>query len=120
MDHFGVREAVWNAAKAEIRAVLIDCARRGAFIAYSDLVRRVGALDLQARDPRLDALLEELSTAEAEAGRGMLSVLVVHKSGDQRPGGGFFALAERLQRDTSDRDRLWVEEFRKVCVVWAS
>ena len=39
---------------------------------------------------------------------------VVHKEGDQRPGGGFFDLAEKLGRDISDRDLFWIEEFGHV------
>jgi len=37
-----------------------------------------------------------------KVGRGMLSVIVVHKEGDMQPGPGFFELAGELGRDTSD------------------
>jgi hypothetical protein len=46
-------------------------------------------------------MLGEISL-EGAAGRGMLSVIVVHKDGDMQPGPGFFELAEELDRDTSD------------------
>ena len=43
-------------------------------------------------------------TVTHAAGRGMLSVIVVHKQGDMQPGPGFFELAQRLGRDTSDTE----------------
>ena len=42
------------------------------------------------------AMLDEVSTEEFDGGRGMLSVVVVHKYGDMEPGPGFFKLAESL------------------------
>ena len=47
------------------------------------------------------------------SGRGMLSVIVVHKVGDVQPGPWFFELAKQLGRDTSDILKCWVEELRK-------
>ena len=44
-----------------------------------------------------------LQRLAAWAGRGMLSVIVVHKVGDMQPGPGFFQLAKKLGRDTSDK-----------------
>lgn len=45
---------------------------------------------------------------------GMLSLIVVHKEGDKMPGPGFFVLAKKLGRDTSDRERCWSDELTKV------
>jgi hypothetical protein len=119
METFGYSTSVWQAAKAQIRAVLVECARRPVMIAYSQLVPRIVAIDLQARDPRLDELLRQIATDEYHAGRGMLTVLVVHKSGDQRPGRGFYECAVSLGLDTSDEDRLWVEQFNSVHEFWS-
>jgi hypothetical protein len=85
---------------------------------YSELVTFIHSLQLDAHDPRLFHLLGEISREEDAAGRGMLTVIVVHKHGDQRPGFGFFELAEELGRDTSDNDECWIEEFKKVCAFW--
>jgi hypothetical protein len=46
----------------------------------------------------------------------MLSVIVVHKQGDQRPGKGFFEFAEQLGRlvhsaSDDEKDALWVREL---------
>jgi hypothetical protein len=91
--------------------VLVDCARRQTTIAYSELVQKIKVLDLQAHDPRLDGLLGQISIEETGHGHRMLSVLVVHKSGDLRPGRGFYECAEALGLDTSDEDRLWVDQL---------
>jgi hypothetical protein len=48
-----------------------------------------------------------------------LSVIVVHKAGDMQPGPGFFELADRLGRDTSDIIRCWVSELKKVHAIWS-
>jgi hypothetical protein len=119
METFGYSAKTWQEAKDQIRAVLVDCARRQKTIAYSDLVPKIPAIDLQAHDPRLDELLEQISTEETGHGRGMLAVLVVHKAGDQRPGRGFYSCAEQLGLDVTDQERLWVDQFNKVLASWA-
>jgi hypothetical protein len=119
METFGYPAETWQAAKDEIKIVLVDCARRQRTIAYSELVPKIKAIDLQAHDPRLDELLGQISTEETGHGHGMLSVLVVHKSGDLRPGRGFYECAGALGLDTSDEDRLWVDQLNRVYAVWA-
>jgi hypothetical protein len=61
-------------------------------------------------------MLGEVSTNEHRAGRGMLSVLVVHKTGDMRPGPGFFDLARKLGYAFKDEDAFWINMVNKVCV----
>jgi hypothetical protein len=65
-------------------------------------------------------LLGEIAREEDDAGRGMLTVVVVHKTGDMQPGPGFFELAQELGRDTSDIDKCWIDELVRVFKVWAS
>jgi len=50
----------------------------------------------------------------------MLSVLVVHKEGDQRPGDGVFKLAEELGYAVSDRDEFWITMLTRVYTYWRS
>jgi molybdopterin synthase catalytic subunit len=68
----------WDAAKAEARQVMI---------------RQITRIRLQAHDARLSHFLGEIASEEDERGRGPLTVVVVHKSGDMQPGPGFFELA---------------------------
>ena len=116
-DHGDPQEA-WEAAKAEARNAMVAVAARRRLIPYSDLVAEIRGLDLEPQDDRLAQLLGEISTAEHEAGRGMLTVVVVHKHGDQMPGPGFFQLARTLGHDTKDREAFWIAELEKVYGAW--
>ncbi|HEY3821782.1 MAG TPA: hypothetical protein VGL81_31670 [Polyangiaceae bacterium] len=95
-------------------ALLVARAKAGGTIAYSDVVARVRAVRFDPDSHALAAMLGEISEAEDAAGRGMLTVIVVHKTGDMRPGPGFFDLAKRLGRDTSDLDKCWIAEVNRV------
>ena len=112
-DH-GFSEQAWDAARAEAREAMIAVAARRNLIAYSDLVAEIRSVHLDPQSVHLAHLLGEVSTAEHEAGRGMLSVVVVHKHGDQMPGPGFFQLARSLRHDTGDREAFWIAELEKV------
>jgi hypothetical protein len=109
----------WNKAKDEMRKILIEKAKVRGMIPYSELVRQISSIHLEPDSYALAAMLGEISTAEDAAGRGMLSVIVVHKSGDMQPGTGFFELAEELGRDTSDILKCWINELNKVHAYWS-
>src|SRR5689334_18941892 len=94
--HYGFSTKNWNTAKLEAKALLVSYAKRRQMIPYSDFVHKVEAIELAPHDPRLAHFLGEISSEESAAGRGMLTVLVVHKSGDMQPGPGFFELAQQL------------------------
>jgi hypothetical protein len=74
---------------------------------------------LEAHDPRLFHLLDKISRGEDAVGRGMLTVVVVHKHGDMQPGPGFFELAKALGRDTKNIEKCWIDELRKVHAIWS-
>ena len=119
MNKYGFDEAAWEVAKLQARTTCIKVARARGNIAYSDLVQHIRSIHIHHEDPRLAHLLGELSEAEHKEGRGMLTVVVTHKEGDQLPGGGFFELARQLGRDTSDREKCWVTEINRVYGEWA-
>jgi hypothetical protein len=48
----------------------------------------------------------------------MLTVLVVYKDGEMKPGPGFFDLATSLGRDASDELACWVAEYEFVTRYW--
>jgi hypothetical protein len=116
---FGFDDAMWETAKAEGKALLADYARRRQMIPYSDFVARLRSVDLEPHDFRLRHLLGEISSEEYRAGRGMLTALVVHKTGDYQPGPGFFELAKQLGEDTSDVEKCWVQQVKKVFAIWS-
>ena len=105
--------------KAEAREAIIAVAARGKVIAYSDLVSEIESCNLEPQSPQLAHMLGEISMEEHSAGRGMLTVVVVHKHGDLMPGPGFFELARSLGHDADDREAFWVGELAKVHREWS-
>lgn len=120
MTKFGYSMQQWDEAKRELRQALVERANRGGTIAYSELVGRVEAIPLEPDSFALARMLGEVSEEEDSADRGMLSVIVVHKVGDMQPGPGFFQLAKRLGRDTSDILTCWIEELKRVHGHWSN
>ena len=118
VNTFGFPREHWAAAKAEARAAMIECARNEKTLSYTQLVSKISSIQLEPHDVRLDRLLESVARGEDLAGRGILTVVVVHKTGDMRPGLGFFEIAEQLGRDVSDRDACWIAELNNVYAQW--
>jgi hypothetical protein len=109
----------WEAAKAEGKAALADCARTKTLISYGDLMQRISSISFQTpHDRRLPQFLAEISTEEAQAGRGMMTAMVVSMDREGRPGRGFFKLAKRLGYDVSDPEKFWREEVNRVFASW--
>ncbi len=121
-EHYehGFAPADWDAAKAEARQAMVAAAGRRGLIAYSELAAAIRTIDLEPQSTHLAHMLGEISSAEDAAGRGMLTVVVVHKSGDGMPGAGFFELARSLGRDTRDKVAFWAGELKKVHATWSS
>ena len=109
---------LWEEAREEARQILIRRAREERQITYSDLVGEMHAITLDPHDPALGSMLGQISRQEHVAGRGMLSVLVVHKTGDRMPGPGFFKLALDLDEQVVDEVAFWVKQLRKVIDCW--
>jgi hypothetical protein len=114
MPH-GVPESDWISAKAQaIEFLRHKAVQANPLTTYSELVSKIDAVSLQPDDHRLHGLLEEISREDHSLGHGMLSVLVVHKQGEQRPGAGFFKLARELGYDTSDEEKFFIAELDRV------
>lgn len=118
-DKYGFPELQWERAKEEMKQLLIDRAKVRGMIPYSELVQQVKTIKLEPESYALAKMLGEISTAEDKAGRGMLTVIVVHKHGDMQPGPGFFELANHLGRDTSDILECWMAELKRVHAQWS-
>lgn len=118
-DKYGFPALDVEKATEEARRILIRTARVGTTIAYSELAEQVQAIPLQPHSAAMDGILGDLSEEEDTYGRGMISVVVVHKEGDKRPGKGFFDLAKELGYDVSDRESLWIQQFMKVHDYWS-
>ena len=117
---YGYTAEAWGAARDEMRTILADRARLRGMIPYSELVGRIEAIRMEPDSHALAHMLGEVSEGEDAAGRGMLSVIVVHKVGDMQPGPGFFQLAKKLGRGTSDILACWIEELKRVHRHWSN
>ena len=114
----GFGEAAWEAAKEEARQLMYGAARKRSLISYSELVSRITQVQMEARDTRLDHFLGEIAREDDQAGLGLSTVVVVHKTGDQMPGPGFFDMAEEQGRDVSDPVGCWMQELNSVYGRW--
>ena len=118
-DTHGFSVADWEATKEECKYVLRRVARNTSDITYSALVAQLKPIRFEPHDHRFFDFLGQVSTEEDESGRGLMTALVVHKTGDKRPGTGFYELAESRGRDVSDIIVTWINEVNKVHAVWA-
>lgn len=97
---------------------LVELASKGVVqVYYSDLYPLAG-VDAENRNSRDDFhdLLGEVSSNHYEKGLPMLSVIVVGKDDNKRPGGGFFKLARSLNSAYSshDNETIFILELKKV------
>jgi len=86
-----------------LRDRLVEIAAAGGTITYDALRRE---LDLEGD---IVPALRALSVAEDEAGRGLLTAVVVRPD-TGRPGDGWFRLAAERGRDVRDREAAWQAE----------
>jgi hypothetical protein len=107
----------WERAKDEVVSILGERAQHAEPIFYGDLAKVISAVDLEPHGFAMNAILDEVSRAEDDNGRGMLSVVVVTRE-TSLPGDGFFKLAKELGRDTSDREACWMAELEHVRASW--
>jgi hypothetical protein len=119
-NYFDIADFDWQRGKEEMREVLRRVAAGRAMIAYSELSNEIRSIRIEPFGLPMSEMLGEISEEEDAAGRALLTVIVVHKSGDMEPGTGFYDLAAKLGRDTSDKLRLWVSELHKVHDYWAN
>lgn len=117
---YGHSLKTWNTAKDEALAAMTKAAKRRGMITYTELAQQIEAIKFHPHDMPLHAMLGECSTDEAKAGRGMISVVVVHKRGDMEPGAGFYALAEELGRPKEEKTKMWVKELHLVHDYWSN
>lgn len=113
-------EAQWETGKRELKEILRRRAAERGMMPYSELSSKLTTILLPAFGAGMSEMLGQVSEEEEAEGRGLLTVIVVHKYGDMEPGQGFYDLAEKLGYDTSDKVKLWVRELHKVHDYWAN
>ena len=103
-----------------IRAKLIQAAERGELVYYSDLALATGR---EMKGPHwavhLGRILGQISAEEVEAGRPMLSAIVVSRD-SKLPGEGFFNLGQELHRVDAGEDEAAFagRQMRRVYEYW--
>ena len=105
----------------QLYRVLVDIARKERTITYGEIANIIG-LDMSnpLHRKEIGDLLGEISRYEVLHGRPMLSAVVIHKE-NNRPGKGFFQLAQELGiYDGSDDSKFFVEELKKVYQHWSN
>ena len=108
--------------KAQVAATdkLIELAGQRVTITYkelSDWVKAETGILIPPSSSRMNEMLGDISKAENQAGRGMLSALVIRR-GEKTPGSGFYALAKDMGKDSGttdeDKKKFWEQELNKV------
>lgn len=109
----------------QVRDYLVSLARKGYQpVTYGDLAHRFDLVIRHNQDMRFwSDLLEQISRAEHAAGRPLLSVLVISVE-KNRPGNGFYKLAQELGRyegnlyDDMAQMEFYVSEMAAVRAEW--
>ena len=86
-----------------LRVLLVEVAGRGETITYEQLRAQLGL------SGDVVPLLRAISEAEDDAGRGLLTAVVV-RADTGRPGAGWFRLAGERGRDIAEPDEAWRAE----------
>ena len=103
-----------------LRQILIEAAKDEKLLHYGELAPLFG-LDMgQAADRgEIGRILDAVNRVEHDAGRPLLSAVVVQVS-TNLPGAGFFLMAKRLSYEVGqDRQAFWVHELNRVYKYWA-
>lgn len=117
---YGFHQESWERAKEEALQVLQERAsrRHSQTISYTVLVESLTSIQIDPHDPRLSSFLEEIVVDEHRSGRPLITVLVVHKTGDQMPGEGFYEISEQLGFEVANREAFWIQEFQRTLNYW--
>jgi hypothetical protein len=106
-----------DAVLDEMRAILIDCAKRRQTITYSELAQTITSARMHHRAPIFHRLLDHLMTGD-DPDEPSLATLVVRKDSGI-PGMGYFAIAGRDGEYVPDPEAYWKERFDELCAYWA-
>ena len=99
---------------------LLRAARTEDTVNYSDIAPLASLnMDLAHDRNQIAGILDGISQAEHDAGRPLLSAVVIRKD-ENMPGNGFFTLAKRLGlHKGGDNLGFWLAELRRVHDHWA-
>jgi hypothetical protein len=109
----------WNDIRAEMRAIMIEVAKSGQTITYSELCALLKTAYLHYHSPLLTQLLIEIGSAEARAGRPVLPAVVVGKQSGM-PGAGYFKVDSAGEdSEITDPKARWEADLQRVFEYWS-
>ena len=114
-------EAQWVALREEMRELMVDTARRGQLITYSELCALLKTAYLHYHSPQIVKLLDEIGRSEREAGRPILPAVVVGKHSGI-PGACYFRIAGDVHDGEGSVDPKvnWEVDLQAVFEYWST
>jgi hypothetical protein len=110
-------EAKWNDIKNEMRQIMVELAKSGQTISYSELCAMLKTAYLHYHSPMLTTLLIEIGSEEAQAGRPILPAVVVGKQSGI-PGLGYFKVAIG-EAEIADPQAHWQNDLQQLFDYWS-
>lgn len=113
-------EAKWTTLRTEMRQIMVETARRGQLITYSELCATLKTAYLHFRSPALVKLLVEIGMEEVKAGRPVLPAVVVSKQSGM-PGAGYFKIGGEPSdiEGSADPKAVWEADLQRVYEYWS-
>ena len=102
----------WEGRMRTVRALLLSTAAAGCTVTYDEVRDLLGNGVPHRGEGDLASLLRAASEAEEADGVGLISAVVVGRSG--LPGPGWFRLAAEHGRDVGDRRAAWEAERNRL------
>ena len=114
-------EAQWRVLRDEMRDVMVETARQGQLITYSELCAQLKTAYLHYHSPQIVRLLDEIGMVEKEAGRPILPAVVVGKQSGI-PGAGYFRIAGEGHDNEGNFDPKvnWEADLQAVFDYWST
>lgn len=114
---YGLSPDEWEAAKADIRDIMIQVAKLQTTITYGDLAAQLRTISPHPGAYVFHALLRDVCKDERLAGRGNLCAVVVSKAKGM-PGQGFFKMLIQHGHDCTDPLACWESEIARLYEIW--
>ncbi|MBE2183169.1 MAG: hypothetical protein IAE89_07070 [Anaerolineae bacterium] len=107
------------AAKEEMRAALIDIARKREIVTYTELCLRISSVGMHPHSFVFTQMLREVCGEEYAKGHRQLCALVVAKA-TGIPSGGYFTNTAPFKRDFGDLMEEWRADVEDVFEYWST
>ena len=104
----------WTKDTQAVYEEILRVARSRGITYYSDVAPLAGLnMDSPADRNHISRILGDISTTEHQGGRPLLSAVVILRD-ENRPGRGFFSLAQELGLYDGDDVQYWTQELQRV------